>query len=147
MLNLIKKFDLEYFDGPLISLFSRGKGEGHLLFKWLDFQQNKHQWLVFPVNLTDLRKYVFGKISELELITNANPGQFLVLELGDKQYIIKEWHNRKSLPDAYLPEPDVYFDKTLCPDLTVVENYVSAQRLIPKMPILKSNQPRVQITA
>lgn len=68
-----KLLDVEWFEGPLMSLFSNNKGDLYI-YKWVDVGPSGHTWLVFRTNSDLLVAYVQQDISEKALILLA-PGK------------------------------------------------------------------------
>ncbi|HRI60373.1 MAG TPA: hypothetical protein PK228_11635, partial [Saprospiraceae bacterium] len=81
--DITKLFDLEYFDGPLLSLFADANGN-FFLYKWYDVAPESHRWLVFKVKYETLLKYLNGMASEFELLTDEPVKSFSLVEFSEK---------------------------------------------------------------
>lgn len=91
--------DLIYFDGPLLSLYKREDGQD-VLFSWLDCDERKNRWSVFPVHREQLREYLSGNITLRSICQEADP--VLVFDTGmDSKR--RNWVSLAKYPDEYLP--------------------------------------------
>jgi hypothetical protein len=117
----VKLFDIEYYDGPMLSLFRDDKVASFYLYKWLDVDKNGHKWLIFKTNLDNLYDYLHQNIDEKTLIKKALDGQYTTaviqpnLVVGDIKYF-----TAASLPSHFLPANACFFTKSDCPDYEAV---------------------------
>jgi hypothetical protein len=117
--ELSKVSDLIEFDGPLLSHFTDKLGS-HLLFYWVDNDEDYNRWLVWKVDKIRLHEYLLGEISLLEIFPQKSE---FVFSVDIDQYI--NYTNchlvySESIDPVYLPEttayyafeyPDLYRDK------------------------------------
>jgi uncharacterized protein YegP (UPF0339 family) len=126
--NVTKLFDLEYFDGPLLSLFADSNGN-FFLYKWYDLVNDAHQWLVFKVKFSNLRNYLNGKSTEYELLKDQEAKTFYLIEFSEKgkpqilksiprQDILREYDDLKS----------VFFKAELCPNWKAVQQFFHKEK-------------------
>jgi len=129
--DITKLFDLEYFDGPLLSLFADAEGD-FFLYKWYDLSMNSHQWLVFKVKYATVQKYLNGTSSEFEVLNDQTPKTFYLIEFTDKgkpnlvktipqQTILKEYDGLKS----------VFFKSEMCPNWKAVQHFFKKDKINP----------------
>jgi hypothetical protein len=109
-LNLTSIVDLEYFDGPLLSLFENEHGDNYL-YSWCDADNLYNRWLVFRVARPTLKLYIEGKASLHELIVNPVDGFLYSLDIDNalqmkNTYLILP----ENLPEIYVPETDSYYE-------------------------------------
>ena len=126
--EITKLFDLEYFDGPLLSLFTDKDGN-FLLFKWYDIDVNSHHWLVFNIEYEALMQYLNGGISEFDLINDRSPKPFYLVEFSkngqpnllrtlSQQNIIHEFEGLKT----------IFFDAEMCPNWNAVQHFFVVEK-------------------
>lgn len=104
--------DLVYIDGPLISLYKRNDGPEALFF-WVDSNTTHNRWAVAEINRPDLREYLKGKKSLLEIINKNNKIYFFNTSATGrrtKYYTV----NLVDFPPEYLPDPDSFLFEELC---------------------------------
>jgi len=127
--DITKLFDLEYFDGPLLSLFADADGD-FFLYKWYDLTINSHQWLAFKVKYTTIQKYLNGTSSEYEILNDQTPKTFYLIEFSEKgkpnivktipqQTILKEYNGLKS----------IFFKPELCPNWKAVQYFFKKDKI------------------
>ena len=133
--ELSKLFDLEYFDGPILSLFADTNGR-FFLFKWYDLSSDSHQWLVFEVEFETLSKYLNGNCSELELLSDKNGKLFHLVEFSDRgnPIIVKSLEQRDVLQE-FNGLNAVFFRPEMCPNWKAVQQFFDGRksgRAVPK---------------
>jgi hypothetical protein len=113
----VKLFDIEFYDGPMLSLFRDDKVDNFYLYKWLDIAENGHKWLIFKTNLDNLYDYIHQNIDEKTLIKKALSGQYSTVVIQSNLVCgpIKRFTSA-SLPSAYLPANDCFFTQSDCLD-------------------------------
>lgn len=100
---------LEYFDGPLLSLFENEYGDSYL-YSWCDIDELYNRWLVFRVVQETLKQYVEGKVSLCELLLNPIDGFLYSLDIDDTWKIVNVYLLQpKTLPETYIPDTDSYY--------------------------------------
>ena len=101
--NPMKLGDFIYYEGPLLSHFiDRNKPEDNYLYRWVDFDDDAHRWLIFKVSEKELFSFFNTEISLRQLIENNNFVTLLDLDddLNKVQILIAP---TQGLPDTYLP--------------------------------------------
>ena len=109
-LSLRSIVNLEYFDGPLLSLFENEYGDSYL-YSWCDVDNLYNRWLVFRVAQPTLKLYIEGQVSLHELIVNPVDGFLYSLDIDNalqvkNTYLILP----ENLPKIYLPETDSCYE-------------------------------------
>jgi hypothetical protein len=126
----IKLFDIEYYEGPMLSLFREGKSDFYL-YKWLDIESNGHKWLIFKTNLDDLYDYIHQTIDEKTLIKKALDGQYTIAIIQPSLVFDKIKHfTNSSLPNGFLPAPNCFFAASDCPDYTMVVKFLEENTFV-----------------
>lgn len=121
--DITKLFDLEYFDGPLLSLFADANGNFYL-YKWYDVSPESHQWLVFKVKYETLLKYLNGMASEFELLNDESYKPFYLVEFSEKgQPHITRTFMPNEIFDEYQSLKTVFFDSEMCPNWKAVQHF------------------------
>lgn len=106
-----KMADLIYESGPVLALYvSDG---GYYLFSWTDCDDISNRWMIFRVTLEQLRCYVDGKITFLDVILN-NPDGFVRFAdyntSGQGEFPSRTLSmSVDDIPVDYLPEDDSFF--------------------------------------
>jgi hypothetical protein len=117
----VKLFDIEYYDGPMLSLFRDDKVDNFYLYKWLDVDKNGHKWLIFKTNLDNLYDYVHQNIDEKTLIKKALEGQYTTAAIQPNLGFEDIKHfTSASLPPQFLPANGCFFTQSDCPDYEAV---------------------------
>lgn len=105
----LKKGDLLYHEGPLLSHFvDSSNQERNLFYRWVDGDKFVTRWLIFDVSRTDLLRF-FNREYTLRGLIEKNDSVYIIdlnAELRPKQIFIV---GRKDIPDAYLPAELSYF--------------------------------------
>lgn len=111
--NPLKLGDFIYYEGPLLSHFiDRNKPEDNYFYRWVDFDDNAHRWLIFKVSEKDLLAFFSGEYSLRQMIENNNFVTLLDLDddLNKIQILITPLHG---LPNNYLPTEQSFFKEEL----------------------------------
>lgn len=121
----VKILDIEYYDGPMLSLFKDEKEDSFYLCKWLDVEQNGHKWLIFKVNHDNLYNYIHQNIDEKTLIQKAINGQYAtaIIEPNLTYSHIKRF-TMASLPNTFLPANNCFFIQSDCPDYQALVKFL-----------------------
>jgi hypothetical protein len=123
--EITKLFDLEYFDGPLLSLFADIKGNLYL-YKWYDLQENAHQWLVFPIDYKTLSNYLNNMIPEAGLLQSS--GSFYIVKFNEKgRPLVVGQKSKQEVVREYAKTSEVYFDEALCPHWKAVQPFFRSE--------------------
>lgn len=108
-LSLKFKVHLEYFEGPLLSIFENEYGEIYL-YSWCDVDDFHNRWLIFRITKTALKCYIEGDISLRELILKPVDGFLYSLEIDHSLRIVNtSLIQPEHLPITYIPELDSYY--------------------------------------
>lgn len=122
-----KVADLIYFDGPLLSLFTKWRRSRLYLLKWVDIENDKNIWLKFDVSYSLLLEYLEKTKTEYQLIKDSNEISLIII--SEKQLITStKVGSFEQLPASYLPEEDVLYDETLTPDKDKIKQLVEATK-------------------
>jgi len=113
--SLIWIRDLQWMDGPLLSIFRDPKSGSHYIFHWVDCDSEKNRWLVCEIaeealvrleeGLADLRESLTGS-TLLFLVDFDSDGSY------STTYLVP---NITELPNEYLPETGIKIDFSLIP--------------------------------
>ena len=121
--DISKLFDLEYFDGPILSLFADASGNFYL-YKWHDVAPHSHQWLVFKVKYETLLKYLNGMASEFELLNEEPTKPFYLVEFSEKgQPSTIQTFSQNQILEEYQSLKTVFFDPDMCPNWKAVQHF------------------------
>ena len=110
--NFIRIGDLSHFEGPLLTLFEE-LNSGHLyLFDWVDRDERYNRWLIYRASPNQLLKFIRNKISHLELFEKRPEKNiyFTDIDAGNKSFNNYGTFKIESLPKAYYPNSDNYFE-------------------------------------
>ena len=110
--NFIRIGDLSHFEGPLLTLFEE-LNSGHLyLFDWVDRDERYNRWLIYRASPNHLLKFIRNKISHLELFEKRPEKNiyFTDIDSGNKSFNNYGIFKIESLPKAYYPNSDNYFE-------------------------------------
>ena len=113
----VKILDIEYYDGPMLSLFKDEDEGSFYIYKWLDIEKNGHKWLIFKTNHDNLYDYIYQNIDEKTLIKKAVNGQYATVVI-DPNLIYKniKRFTTASLPNSFLPNNGCFFTQSDCPN-------------------------------
>jgi hypothetical protein len=118
--QLQKIGDLDYFEGPSLSLFKSVKDDTLYLFDWVDCDAHAHRWLVYAVSIQQLTKFIDRKITRYDLVFNQK--QVEILDLVDNSTLSQAYSLKTSdLPQSYKPNTNTFFDSNESPK-TDLEN-------------------------
>jgi hypothetical protein len=116
-LNLTKKGDLLYYEGPLLSHFVDDKDNNYLV-KWVDNDDTTHTWLI--IRTYQLLAHFKKEISFLDLIKNADKLWLIKLD-DDLNLCYEETIKFKQINKDYLPSASAFYDENhydkYCKDL------------------------------
>jgi hypothetical protein len=106
--GLTKVRDLEYYEGPLLSLFRDARDQAYL-FVWRDADRTANRWLVVKPSLDQLRAFL-ARTNTLRSIVLAQEENLLVVDI-DRSL---KWRDAYSipvfaLPIPYFPSEDSYY--------------------------------------
>lgn len=114
--------DLIYFDGPMLSLYKQDDGQD-VLFAWLDCDDRKNRWSVFPIKRDELRAYLLGEISLRSICLAAH--SLLVFDTG-VDCKRRNWILLNRFPEEYLPAQSSFLKSEIAT--------ASAKRLVSDTP-------------
>jgi hypothetical protein len=105
----LKLGDFLYYEGPLLSHFiDKNKPEDNYLYRWVDFNDDSHRWLISKFSEKDLLAFFNGEISLNALIKLNNFVTLLDLD-GELNKVQIQIIPTSDLPDTYLPIEDSFF--------------------------------------
>lgn len=108
-IDLIRKGDLIYHEGPFLSHFVGSDGHDYL-YKWSDCDENHNRWLIFSVSHEKLASFFQKKISLLDLIRSNSFVYFLDLDehLNEASAYVCPVAR---IPSDYLPSEQSFFEE------------------------------------
>ncbi|MCR4774085.1 MAG: hypothetical protein K5854_06990 [Prevotella sp.] len=107
--QLKKRVDLIEQDGPLLSLFISNNGD-YYLYYWLDCNDSYNRWLLLRVDLDSLERYIDGKLSLRDIITNPLDGLVWLTDIdADMKHNNTKLVPVGDIPNDYIPTPQSYF--------------------------------------
>ncbi len=121
--ELIWNSDLIYFDGPLLSLYKKDDGQDYLV-SWIDCDDRKHRWAVFPVERETLQMYLNGEITLRSICLEAV--NVVLFDTG-KDAKRRNFVELEGFPGDYLPRKTSY----LKPEISTE----AAKKLIADSPV------------
>ena len=101
--------NLATFDGPLESLFRDAEGRLYL-YCWFDADSQYNRWIVVRIEKPDLKRYLFGEISLMNILTKPRDGILYLIDIDNRMiyddvYSVKP----KDLPPACIPDTDSFY--------------------------------------
>jgi hypothetical protein len=126
---LVRVADLVNIEGPLLTLYLHANKQLYLC-DWVDRDNNHNRWLLYRTQAATLQQFVEGKISHHDLLF---ADELTVYKIDiDRQL---NWQNgqkieKKALPNNYLPQKDVFFDKADCPNFARLMAFISPQKRV-----------------
>lgn len=109
-LKLNYVIDLIHFDGPLLSLFRNEYGDRYIYY-WCDIDEHNNRWIIFRLDISQLKFFILKKISLKDLILNPIDGFLYIADIDDNlQYSSIYFVQPNELPEQYVPESDSYYD-------------------------------------
>jgi hypothetical protein len=108
--DLIKRGDLIFFEGPVLSHFIDEHGDDYFM-RWCEMDESANRWLLLQISKEQLIKHLSGKTSFLSLIKRTESGAVYFLDIDnniDYKHIKHVEVGR--IPEQYLPEKDSYFE-------------------------------------
>ena len=105
----LKMGDFLYYEGPLLSHFiDKNNPNNHYFYRWVDFDDDSHRWLIFKSSEKDINAFFNKTISLWQMITQ-NTTVFLIDlddELTKNQILVT---TIAELPLSYLPSENSFF--------------------------------------
>ncbi|MEY4541569.1 MAG: hypothetical protein RLZZ306_3326 [Bacteroidota bacterium] len=122
--SLIRIADVQNVEGPLLTLFKSVLDKHLYLFDWVDRDNQFNRWIVYACKHNVFRKFIKSKISHYDLLMSGETLCFLV-DI-DKNIT---WHNvqlirKEHLPKSYFPNKEIFFEKSDCPNLQKLEDFI-----------------------
>jgi hypothetical protein len=116
-------YDIEYFDGILLSLFKNNLNQKYYIYDWCDTNMIHNRWIVSQVELKDLYKYLTNEISLLKLYhISSNYGA--ICDVDGKFNWKSESILVSNIASKYLPNSESMFDKNDCEDFDNLIEFV-----------------------
>lgn len=98
--DLIWNTDIIYFDGPFLSLYKKDDGQDYFI-SWIDCDQRRNRWAVFPVERDSLRLYLKGEMTLRNVCLEANGVIIFDTGMDAKR---RNWVELDVFPQDYLPK-------------------------------------------
>lgn len=117
--KLKKIGDLDYFQGPFLSLFVDEQQGNLYLCSWLKKLDISHLWLVFRVNSNDILAYMQKAIDHLELSKRSTDEIYYFVEMGANAIVL---NTKEISKEIFLKNPNLmvkeglFFDEGCCED-------------------------------
>ena len=112
--QLQKIGDLDYFEGPSLSLFKSEEDNALYLFDWVDCAKNAHRWLVYTVSPQQLTQFIARKLSRYDLVSIEK--KVNIVDLSSDFMLLQAYSVKISdLPQTYLPNKNSFFDPNESP--------------------------------
>lgn len=105
----LKMGDFLYYEGPLLSHFiDKNKPSDHYFYRWVDFNDDSHRWLIFKSSEKDIKLFLCNDISLWDMINKNSTITLVDLDddLNKKQIIVT---TMSELPESYLPSEKSYY--------------------------------------
>lgn len=114
LLRLKKIATLDYYDGPLTSLFEDPETHDLYIYKWCDVGENHHRWLIFRTTFGRFMRFKQLQQSFLDFIYDAPDQVYFLADLrvDDDDTVHFDFCYRTTadqLPDDYLPGAEADF--------------------------------------
>ncbi len=136
--------DLEWFEGPLVSLFLDNTSGQLFILHWVDIQNDAHRWLLYPVSPRALQLYLNGKVTNEDLLWLQPVGMLRIVDMNADMYLQGvKYSSAADLPVDYLPTAESYFDADSCPNLPKIKRFLEN---LPSQPQL-GNYPSLEESA
>jgi hypothetical protein len=102
------------------------------LLHWVDVSVEFHQWVLYPVSKSDLKKYFAGDISHggLFFTQKSVPATLSELNGGFETGKVVETSRQQLEPD-FIPSDEEFFDPFLCPDIEAIEKFLTKYETSP----------------
>lgn len=137
--------DLEWFEGPLVSLFLEDTSAQLFILHWIDVRDDTHRWLLYPVSPRGLQLYLNGKITNEDLLWLQPVGMLRIVDMNaDMQLRGVKYSSVADLPADYLPTAESYFDADSCPNLPRISRFLAN---LPNQPRLVGNYANLEESA
>ncbi len=122
--RLLRIDDVEYFEGPLMTLFQNFKDNQLFLFDWVQSDVQFNRWMVYRTSSIFLTKYINGEISHFNLFMSEEPFCYFI-DIDDSLV----WNNcltieKNKIPSTYIPKKEVFFKKHNCPNISRLNEFV-----------------------
>ena len=114
--TLIKRGDLYYYEGPILSHFS-DENEQDYFMNWADMDNLYGRWLLTEVSKENVGKYLSRNISLYELIISNDAGKVYFIDIDNDIEYRHIWRVAvENIPNDYLPAKDSYFERLYADD-------------------------------
>ncbi|MCD4795455.1 MAG: hypothetical protein K8R54_19650 [Bacteroidales bacterium] len=115
--NLKKVADLIEFEGPILSLFKDEK-QNYFLFYWVDQDNILNRWLIWKIDIPQLKHYINGIISLYEVINSPTKDYIFQVDIdGELNYRNIKFIDIKDISEDYLPEIESFYDTDFLPQI------------------------------
>jgi hypothetical protein len=128
--SLVRIGDLYYFEGPLLSLFQNSISKNFYLFDWVDRDKVNNRWLVYQVSHKALFDFINNKISHFNLYRSNPDNKFYIVDIENKsKYTDYNLSELESVPSAYYPNKDNYFDESDTRNMDKIRTIVNSRKI------------------
>ena len=106
-----KMGDFLYYEGPLLSHFiDKNNPNDHYFYRWVDFDDAGHRWLIFKASDKDIKAFLNKNMSLWQMITQKSTVTLVDFDddLNKKQILVVAV---SELPNTYLPSEKSYFQE------------------------------------
>jgi hypothetical protein len=118
--QLQKIGDLDYFEGPSLSLFKSEEDNSIYLFDWVDCDKDAHRWLVYAVSPQQFTQFITLELSRYDLVFSEK--KVNIVDLTSDFMLLQAYSVTISdLPQTYLPNKNSFFNPNESPQ-TDLEN-------------------------
>ena len=130
--QLQKIGDLDYFEGPSLSLFKSEEDNSLYLFDWVDCDTQAHRWVVYTLSPNQLFEFINCKITRNDLVFSEK--NISIVDFASDFVLLQAYTVKVSnLPKTYLPNKNSFFDPTESPQ-TDFENIMKTLNTLMSSP-------------
>ena len=120
-----KLFDIEWFEGPMMSLFINDKKE-LFIYKWVNVNDDSHTWLVFRTSKDLVTAYVRKEISGGEFILNATKKSWYLVDINPTlEFSNIRIISAQELKQTILPISDTFFRIGNCIEPESIKKFIA----------------------
>jgi len=111
--KLEKVADLDYYEGPLVSLFFNPSSYRLYIYEWYDNDTSHNRWLIYETSFTALQSLIKDEIGHRDFLLSARGHIYYLADIRFTEstlyYDKIAQITKEELPEAYLPHPDARF--------------------------------------
>ncbi len=122
-----KLFDIEWFEGPMLSLFRDKEGD-LFIYKWVDVNKDSQTWLVFRTSPDLIAAYIQRVISERALVLLAADKTWYLTDINSALEFSNERKiTAQILRQSFLPLSDTFFKTDNCPEPEKIQAFIAEE--------------------